>query len=275
MKARATRDAYGETLREIGKRDKRIVVLDADLAGSTRTAWFRAECPDRFFDLGIAEQNMIGVAAGLALSGKLPFVSSFAIFLTGRPWEQIRQSIAYPRLNVKLAGSHAGLTVGEDGASHQGLEDIAIMRALPNMTVVCPADATETAKAVEAIASYDGPVYIRLSRAPAPVVLDEDYRFQLGQAKVLTGGADVTICATGLMVEKALKAAAELEHEGIGAEVINVSTIKPLDVKTIIASAEKTKAVVTAEEHNIIGGLGSAVAEALVEHAPLPPGAHC
>lgn len=270
MKAGPTRDAYGEILRDIGQRDKRIVVLDADLSGSTRSAWFCADCPERFFNVGIAEQNLIGVAAGLALSGKIPFVSSFAVFLTGRPWEQIRQSIAYPRLNVKLAGSHAGLSVGADGASHQALEDIAVMRALPNMTVICPADATETSKAVVAMANSDGPAYIRLSRAPAPVVFDEDFRFQLGQAKVLVEGSDVTICAAGLMVHKALKAAEDLKREGISAGVINVSTIKPLDTQTIITAAEKTKAVVTAEEHNIIGGLGSAVAETLIEHAPVP-----
>lgn len=270
MKARPTRDAYGDTLRELGRHDRRIVALDADLSGSTRTAWFCAECPDRFFNMGIAEQNLIGVAAGLALSGKIPFVSSFAIFLTGRPWEQIRQSIAYPRLNVKLAGSHAGLTVGADGASHQALEDISVMRSLPNMTVVCPADPTETSKAVVAIAQHEGPAYIRLSRAPVPKVFEDDYKFLLGKSNVLTDGPDVTICATGIMVAQALRAADLLREQGVSATVINVSTIKPLDIQTIVVAAEKTGAVVTAEEHNIIGGLGSAVAETLVEHAPVP-----
>jgi transketolase len=270
MKPRPTRDAYGETLRDLGLQNPRIVALDADLSGSTRTAWFKAKCPDRFFNLGIAEQNLIGVAAGLALSGKIPFVSSFAIFLTGRPWEQIRQSIAYPRLNVKLAGSHAGLTVGADGASHQALEDVSIMRSIPNMTVVCPADAVETAKATRAIAEYDGPVYMRLSRAAVPTVFDESYSFRLGRAVKLVDGGDVTICASGVMLDRALKAAEWLRQNGINATVLNVSTIKPLDVQAIIESSEKTGAVVTAEEHNIIGGLGSAVAEALVEHNPVP-----
>jgi len=266
----ATRDAYGKALVALGQSNERIVVLDADLAKSTKTIDFAKAIPERFFDIGIAEQNMIGIAAGLAASGKIPFASSFAMFATGRAFEQIRNSIAYPKLNVKIAATHAGLTVGEDGGSHQAIEDIALMRALPNMTVIVPADAVETEKAVAAIAAYEGPVYLRLGRPAVPVLYDDSYTFTIGKADVLQTGEDVTIVATGIMVSKALEAAKLLTEEGIRAEVINASTIKPLDRETILQSVKKTGRVVTAEEHNIIGGLGSAVAELVTEEFPVP-----
>jgi len=266
----ATRDAYGKALVALGQSNERIVVLDADLAKSTKTIDFAKAIPERFFDIGIAEQNMIGIAAGLAASGKIPFASSFAMFATGRAFEQIRNSIAYPKLNVKIAATHAGLTVGEDGGSHQAIEDIALMRALPNMTVIVPADAVETEKAVAAIAAYEGPVYLRLGRPAVPVLYDDSYTFTIGKADVLQTGEDVTIVAAGIMVSKALEAAKLLTEEGIRAEVINASTIKPLDRETILQSVKKTGRVVTAEEHNIIGGLGSAVAELVTEEFPVP-----
>jgi len=266
----ATRDAYGKALVALGQSNERIVVLDADLAKSTKTMDFAKAIPERFFDIGIAEQNMIGIAAGLAASGKIPFASSFAMFATGRAFEQIRNSIAYPKLNVKIAATHAGLTVGEDGGSHQAIEDIALMRALPNMTVIVPADAVETEKAVAAIAAYEGPVYLRLGRPAVPVLYDDSYTFTIGKADVLQTGEDVTIVAAGIMVSKALEAAKLLTEEGIRAEVINASTIKPLDRETILQSVKKTGRVVTAEEHNIIGGLGSAVAELVTEEFPVP-----
>ncbi|MGB9791820.1 MAG: transketolase family protein [Thermacetogeniaceae bacterium] len=266
----ATRDAYGRALIELGKKYPDLVVLDADLAKSTKTADFAKVFPERFFDMGIAEQNMMGVAAGLALAGKIPCVSTFAVFATGRAFDQIRNSIAYPGLNVKIVATHGGITVGEDGASHQSVEDIALMRALPNMTVVVPADAVETEKAVAAAVACDGPVYIRLGRPAVPVLFDEGYSFCLGKAVVLREGRDAAIFATGIMVSEALKAAEILSERGIGAGVVNVHTIKPLDVETVVDLAEKTGAVVTAEEHSVIGGLGSAVAEVLAEHCPVP-----
>lgn len=266
----ATRDAYGKALVALGQSNENIVVLDADLAKSTKTIDFAKAIPERFFDIGIAEQNMIGIAAGLAASGKIPFASSFAMFATGRAFEQIRNSIAYPKLNVKIVATHAGLTVGEDGGSHQAIEDIAIMRAVPNMVVIVPADAVETEKAVQAIAAYEGPVYLRLGRPAVPVLYDESYTFTIGKADILKTGEDVTIVATGIMVSKALEAAKLLAEEGIQAEVINASTIKPLDKETILQSVKKTGRVVTAEEHNIIGGLGSAVAELVTEEFPVP-----
>ncbi|GAW93167.1 transketolase family protein [Calderihabitans maritimus] len=267
----ATREAYGKTLVKLGAENKDIVVLDADLAKSTKTALFAREFPERFFDMGIAEQNMMGTAAGLATAGKIPFVSTFAVFATGRAFDQIRNSIAYPRLNVKIAASHAGITVGEDGASHQSVEDIALMRSLPGMTVIVPADAVETEQAVKAAVEYSGPVYIRLGRSAVPVIYDNrDYTFRIGKAHRLREGTDAAIMATGIMVSIALEAAEKLEKMGLQVQVVNISTIKPLDKEAVLEAARTTGAIVTAEEHNIIGGLGSAVAEVLVEAYPVP-----
>lgn len=266
----ATRDAYGQALKELGEKNKDIVVLDADLSGSTKTGVFRESYPDRFFNVGIAEQNLIGTAAGLATSGKIPFASTFAVFATGRAFEIIRNSICYPKLNVKIAATHAGLTVGEDGATHQALEDLSIMRSLPNMVVLNPADGVEAKKCIFKAAEHYGPVYIRLGRSGLPVIFDEDYDFEIGKAVELGSGEDVTIVATGIMVKKALDAREELLKEGISARVINISTIKPIDNDIILKAAKETKGIVTVEEHNIIGGLGSAVAEVLVENYPVP-----
>lgn len=264
-----TRDAYGKTLAQLGHEDPRIVVLTADLAGSTKTASFATEHPDRFFNMGVAEANMIGTAAGLAMSGCRPFVSTFAVFATGKMWEQIRQVVAYPKVPVRIAATHAGLTVGEDGASHQMLEDISNMRVLPNMRVIVPADAVEAAAVTRFAASCDdGPIYVRLARAAFPVIHGEGFSFELGRSELLVEGTDVTIVACGVMVSVALEACERLAESGISAEVINASSIKPLDAETIVASAAKTGAVVTAEEHQIIGGLGSAVCEILSERHP-------
>ena len=270
MASIATRDAYGEALAELGAVNENVVVLEADLSKSTKTSDFKKVYPERHFNMGIAEQNMLGVAAGFAAAGKIPFASSFAVFATGRAYDQIRNSIAYPNLNVKIAATHAGLTVGEDGGSHQMLEDIALMRALPNMTVIVPADGVETKLAVKAAAEYEGPVYIRMGRPKVPVLFGDDYKFEIGKGVVLKEGSDVTLVATGIMVSKAMEAAEALAAEGVSAAVVNISTIKPLDVALIVAQAQKTGAVVTCEEHNIYGGLGSAVAEALVENCPVP-----
>ena len=264
----ATRDAYGETLKELGGINKDIVVLDADLSGSTKTAMFKKEYPDRFFNVGIAEQNLLGTAAGLAAAGKIPFASTFAMFATGRAFEIIRNSVCYPNLNVKIAATHAGLTVGEDGATHQALEDISIMRSLPNMMVLSPCDAVETRQCILKAAEHNGPVYIRLGRSKAPVILDENYEFEIGKAIELKAGQDVTIIATGVMVEKAIAASESLLEEGIGARVINMASIKPIDQEIIIKAAKETKGIVTVEEHSIIGGLGSAVSEVIVENYP-------
>ncbi len=266
----ATRDAYGQALAELGATNDKVVVLDADLSKSTKTNDFKKLFPERFFNIGIAEQNLMGTAAGFAATGKIPFASSFAVFAVGRAYDQIRNSIAYPRLNVKIAATHAGLTVGEDGGSHQMLEDIALMRAVPNMTVIVPADGVETRQAVLAAAAYDGPVYIRLGRPKVPVLFGEDYEFEIGKGVVLRDGSDVTLVATGIMVSKAVEAAEALATEGVTAAVVNISTIKPLDDALLVAMAQKTGAVVTCEEHNIYGGLGSAVAEVLVENCPVP-----
>lgn len=266
----ATRDAYGKALLILGEENSNVVVLDADLSKSTKTADFGKKYPNRFFNMGIAEANMLGTAAGLATAGKISFASTFAIFATGRAFEQIRNSIAYPKLNVKIAATHAGITVGEDGASHQAIEDVAIMRALPNMVVLVPADGEETRQAILAAAKYDGPVYIRMGRLAVPLIFGEDYHFEIGKANVLKEGIDAAIMANGLMVSIALEAAAELAVEGISVSVVNVSSVKPLDEETIVRIAKQTKAVVTAEEHNIIGGLGSAVAEVLGEKLPTP-----
>ncbi|GAB6172833.1 transketolase family protein [Paradesulfitobacterium aromaticivorans] len=266
----ATRDAYGKALVALGAENTEIVVLDADLSKSTKTADFAKNYPDRFFNMGIAEQNMIGTAAGFAAAGKIPFASTFAVFATGRAFEQIRNSIAYPKLNVKIAATHAGITVGEDGATHQAIEDVAIMRTLPNMTVLVPADGEETRQAVYAAAKHHGPVYIRMGRLDVPLLFDKDYRFEIGKANIVRAGKDAAIIANGIMVSKALEAAAELSSSGIEVSVVNVASVKPLDQETIIRVAAECGAVITAEEHNIIGGLGSAVAEVLGENRPTP-----
>ena len=270
MASIATRDAYGEALAELGAVNENIVVLEADLSKSTKTCDFRKVYPERFINVGIAEQNMLGIAAGLAAAGKVPFASTFAVFAAGRAYDQIRNSIAYPNLNVKIAATHAGLTVGEDGGSHQMLEDIALMRALPNMTVIVPADGIETKQVIQAAAEYEGPVYIRMGRPKVPVLFGDDYKFEIGKGVLMKDGTDVTLVGTGIMVSKAMEAAELLAAEGISAAVVNISTIKPLDAELIIAQAQKTGAVVTCEEHTICGGLGSAVAEVLVENCPVP-----
>lgn len=265
----ATREAYGDALQILAKENKDVVVLDADLSKSTKTAKFQEIAPERFINVGIAEQNLIGTAAGLSTAGKIPFASSFAMFATGRAYEVIRNSVAYPKLNVKIAATHAGLTVGEDGASHQALEDISLMRTVPNMIVINPADAVEAKAAVLKLAEYVGPAYIRLGRGGVPVIFDEDnYEFEIGKGKVLTQGSDVSIIATGVMVGVALEAREELLKDGIEARVINIHTIKPIDKDIIIEAAKETKAIVTCEEHSIIGGLGSAVSEVLSENHP-------
>ena len=263
MSEKATRAAYGEALAELGKTNDKVVVLDADLSKSTMTATFQKAFPDRFFNIGIAEANMVDIAAGMSTMGLIPFCSTFAMFGAGRVYEQIRNSIAYPRLNVKLCMSHAGVSVGEDGASHQCLEDLALMRVIPGMTVLCPADATETRKAVFAAAELDGPVYIRLARLATPV-FEEDYPFEIGKANVLREGSDVAVFATGLMVSEALEAAELLEAQGRSAAVINVHTIKPIDAQCVMDYAQKCSRVVTVEEHSVIGGLGDAVADVLM-----------
>jgi len=266
---KAQRSYYGKALADLASRED-IVVLDADLAGSTKTSDFQKVAPERFFQIGIAEQNMIGVASGLAASGKTVFASTFAVFASGRTWEQIRLAIAYPKLNVKVVATHCGISVGEDGASHQALEDIAIMRALPNMVVISPADAYEAYAATKAIADYDGPVYMRMGRSDFPTILPEDVKFTIGKASVLKEGKDVTLFGTGQMVTECIAAAEILAQDKITAEVINISTIKPLDKEAVLKSVKKTRCAVTAEEHSIIGGLGSAVAECLSENDPVP-----
>ena len=267
----ATRDAYGKALVELGGINDKVVVLDADLAAATKTGMFKKAYPEKFFDCGIAEGNMMGVAAGLASTGYTVFASTFAMFAAGRAFEQVRNSIAYPNLNVKIGATHAGISVGEDGASHQCCEDIALMRSIPGMTIINPADDVEARAAVFAAAEYEGPVYMRFGRLAVPRIFDEDYKFEWGKAVVLNEGTDVTICATGLMVNEAIEARKLLAEEGISAEVINVHTIKPLDAETILKSAAKTGAIVTAVEHSVIGGLGSAVAEAVCENGKAVP----
>ena len=266
----ATREAYGKALLELGRKNPDVVALDADLSGSTKTKVFGKEFPERFFNVGIAEQNLIGVAAGLSLCGKISFASTFAVFATGRAWEQIRQSVCYPELNVKVVASHAGITVGEDGGSHQSVEDISLMRTLPGMTVIVPADATETTKAVMAMGTHKGPAYIRVGREKTEVVLDDSYDFRIGKAHVFSKGTDATVIACGVMVPVALAAARELASDGLSVGVINMSTIKPIDADAIVTAAHGSGAIVTAEEHSIIGGLGSAVAEVLAESSPVP-----
>ena len=267
----ATRDAYGQTLVELGNEREDIVVMDADLAAATKTGMFKKAHPDRFFNAGIAEGNMMSIAAGLAAAGKTVFASSFAMFAAGRAFEQIRNSIAYPHLNVKIAASHGGISVGEDGATHQCCEDIGIMRTIPGMVILNPADAPEAKAAVRAAANYDGPVYLRFGRLAVPVFNEENVEFTIGKGKVMREGTDVTIIATGLEVNEAMIAADTQQAEGIDARVVNMATIKPIDKDLILACAAETGAIVTAEEHNIIGGLGSAVAEVLVESGkPVP-----
>ena len=269
VKKIATRESYGNALAELGAQNPNIVVLDADLAGATKTGVFKKAFPERHIDCGIAEGNMMGVAAGLATCGKIPFASSFAMFAAGRAFEQVRNSIGYPHLNVKIGATHAGISVGEDGATHQCNEDIAIMRTIPGMTIICPADDVEARAAVKAAAEYVGPVYMRFGRLAVPVINDEaNYKIEIGKGITLKEGKDVTIIATGLEVNESLEAAKLLEADGISAEVINIHTIKPLDKELVVASAKKTGKVVTVEEHSVIGGLGGAVAEALSEEAP-------
>jgi transketolase len=264
------RDFYGKTLVEIGKKNADIVVLDCDLSGSTRTSLFAKEFPARFFNMGVAEQNMMGTAAGLAAGGKIPFASTFAIFATGRAWEQIRQSIAYPDANVKIVASHGGITVGQDGPSHQAGEDVSIMRSIPGMTVIVPADAYDAAAAVRTAAEFVGPVYIRLTRDKFPVVYDEKRTFAIGKATVHKKGNDVTFIACGLMTHESLLAAEKLSAKGISAGVLDMGTIKPLDESAVLEAARNSGAIVTAEEHSIIGGLGSAVAETVSGSFPIP-----
>ena len=271
VKKIATRESYGNALAELGKEFDNLVVLDADLAAATKTGIFKKAFPERHIDCGIAECNMMGVAAGLATTGKVPFASSFAMFAAGRAFEQVRNSIGYPHLNVKIGATHAGITVGEDGATHQCNEDIALMRTIPGMVVMCPADDVEAKAAVKAAAEYEGPVYLRFGRAACPVINDRpDYKFEIGKGNVVREGSDVTIVATGICVGNALEAAEMLAADGISAEVINICTIKPLDEELIVKSAKKTGKVVTAEEHSVIGGLGSAVCDALCKSYPVP-----
>lgn len=270
MEKQATREAYGQALEELGAVRQDVVVLDADLSKSTKTSMFQSKYPERFFNAGIAEQNLMGLAAGFAAAGKVPFASTFAVFATGRAYDQIRNSICYPRLNVKIAATHAGITVGEDGGSHQALEDINLMRGLPNMTVLVPADGPEAKNAVKAAAEYEGPVYIRLGRSGVPTITDADAPFVIGKGRVMREGSDMTLIGCGMMVAKALEAADALAEEGVSAAVIDMSTIKPIDRELIVEWAKKTGAIVTAEEHNVIGGLGSAVAEVLIEEALVP-----
>lgn len=266
----ATRDAYGKTLVELGDKGANIIVLDADLAAATKTGMFKKAHPERFVDVGIAESNLMGVAAGLAATGHTVFASSFAMFAAGRAFEQIRNSIGYPNLNVKIGATHAGISVGEDGASHQCCEDIALMRTIPGMVILNPADDIEARACVLAAAEHDGPVYMRFGRLAVPRVFDEDYKFEIGKGNILIEGSDVTIIASGLMVNEAIMAAEKLKSEGISARVVNMATIKPIDRDIIIDSAKKTGAIVTAEEHSVIGGLGSAVSEVICETIPVP-----
>lgn len=266
----ATRHAYGEALSEIGANPK-IVALDADVSTCTMSCMFGEKYPDRFFNVGIAEANMVGIAAGMSTLGFVPFVHSFAMFTAGRTYDQIRNTLAYPHLNVKVVGTHAGLTVGEDGATHQCVEDIGLMRMIPNMTVICPCDGNETKEAVKAIAQYDGPCYLRLGRLAVDVVTDyPGYHFEIGKASIIRDGKDAAVIATGMLVQAAVKAAAELEKENIHVRVIDMHTIKPLDKDAILAAARDTGAIVTAEEHSVLGGLGGAVSEVVTDSYPVP-----
>ncbi len=270
VKKVATRVGYGTALAELGAKRDDFIVLDADLAAATQTGMFKKAFPERFYDCGIAEQNMVGIAAGIAATGKKVICSSFAMFAAGRAFEQVRNSIGYPHLNVVIGATHAGISVGEDGATHQCNEDIALMRTIPGMTIINPADETEAKKAVEAALDHDGPVYMRFGRLAVPVIFDEDYNFEIGKGVELKEGSDVTIIATGLLVSEALEAYELLKAEGISARIINIHTIKPLDKDIVIKAAKETGAIVTAEEHSVIGGLGAAVSELLCEECPVP-----
>ena len=265
----ATRDAYGKALVKLGQVNDDVVVLDADLSKSTKTNDFFKAYPNRFFNMGIAEQNLIGAACGFAAAGKIPFASTFAMFATGRAFEVIRNSVCYPKLNVKICATHAGITVGEDGGSHQSVEDISLMRSVPNMTVLVPADGIEAEKMILEAAKFNGPMYVRLGRSAVPTLFDENYEFKIGKGAVLRDGNDATIIACGIMVNEALAAADMLKEENIDVRVINMSTIKPIDTELIVSAAKETKAIVTAEEHSIIGGLGSAVSEVVSENHPI------
>ncbi len=264
----ATRESFGKALVELGKENKDVVVLTADLAGATKAGLFEKEFPDRFINVGIAEQNMIGISAGLATTGKIPFASTFAMFAAGRAYDQIRNSVAYPKLNVKICGTHAGITVGEDGATHQMLEDLSLMRSIPNMTVLCPSDDIQTKWTIKEMARFDGPVYIRLARVATPVIYDENQTFEIGKMVQIGNGTDATVFATGVEVAEALKAKEQLEKENINIRVVDVHTIKPIDKETIIKCAKETKKIITIEDHSIIGGLGTAVCEVLAEEYP-------
>lgn len=270
MIMKPTRDGYGEALLLLGESNPDVVVLDADLAMSTRTNWFRDKYPERFFDIGIAEQDMLGTAAGLAMGSKIPFATTYGVFIAGRAWDQIRTTICYANLNVKIAGMHGGISVGPDGATHQALEEIALMRVLPNMRMVVPCDAIEARKATLGAAQICGPIYLRFTREGTPVLTEEDDAWQLGKANVMRTGSDVTIIGCGPVLYKALLAADELAKEGVSCRVINMHTIKPIDASAILAAAQETGAIVTLEEHQINAGLGSAVAEVLVKHNPVP-----
>lgn len=270
IKKIATRESYGNALVELGREHADVVVLDADLAGATKTSTFKKEFPDRHFDCGIAEGNMMAVAAGIASMGMVPFASTFAMFAAGRAFEQVRNSIGYPHLNVKIGATHGGISVGEDGASHQCCEDFALMRSIPGMTVICPADDVEARAAVKAAYEFEGPIYLRFGRSGVPVFHDEDYKFEIGKGEVLQDGNDIAIIATGIMVGEAIKAGEELRGEGINARVINLSTIKPLDEELVLKAAEECGKIVTCEEHSVIGGLGEAVSSLLSEKLPTP-----
>lgn len=265
----ATRQSYGEALLELGKKNEKVVVLDADLAGATKTDLFAKEFPERFLDMGIAEANMLGTAAGLATCGKIPYASTFAVFAAGRGYDQIRNSICYPRLNVKICATHAGITVGEDGATHQMLEDISLMRTLPNMTVISPADDTQTKWVIQEISKIDGPVYVRLARLATPVIYEDNQKFEIEKAIQIGEGTDGTVFATGVMVAEAIKAQEQLKSQGIDIRVVDVHTIKPIDKEIIIKCAKETKKLVSIEDHNIIGGLGSAISEVLTDEYPV------
>ena len=267
-KKQATRQSYGETLVKLGKENENIVVLDADLAGATKTDLFGKEYPDRFFDMGIAEANMLGTAAGLATCGKIPYASTFAVFAAGRAYDQIRNSICYPKLNVKICATHAGITVGEDGATHQMLEDLSLMRGLPNMTVISPSDDTQTKWVIEAISKIEGPVYVRLARLATPIIYEEDQKFEIGKAVQIGEGTDGTVFATGVTVAEAIKAQEELEKQGIHIRVVDMHTIKPIDKDCILKCAKETKRLVSVEDHSVIGGLGSAISEVLTDEYP-------
>lgn len=265
----ATRESYGEALAELGEKNKKIVVLDADLSGATKTSIFAKRFPDRFFDMGIAEQDMMSTAAGLASFGKIPFASTFAMFAAGRPYDQIRNSICYPKLNVKICATHSGITVGEDGATHQMLEDIGLMRGLPNMKVMCTSDDTETRWAVREISKMEGPVYLRLCRLASPVIYDENQKFEFGKGVQIGDGTDATVFATGVVVAEALKAKEELEKQGVHIRVADIHTIKPIDKELIIKCAKETKKLISIEDHSVINGLGTAISDVLIEEYPV------